>query len=461
MKMTKIPPDMNAIIRKTKPERLFEIINSSEPEGLKPRYWHWDRLVYVSPPEGLSHEEWWLAIKLGRSRLYKTIPLLDKKGQPFKFVISDPIPEQLHLIDLGAGGAIRVPQPITNPETRDQYYVSSLIEEAITSSQLEGATTTREVAKAMIRSARKPRDHSEQMILNNFRAMQKIGEIKEQPLTKELVFQIHQIVTENAIDDPTAAGRFRREEEDICVGSPDGTVFHVPPKASELEERMAAMCDFANAKTPSYFIHPAVRSIMLHFWLAYDHPFVDGNGRTARALFYWSMLHYGFWLCEFISISHILLKAPIKYSRSYIYSETDDNDLTYFIIYQIEVMRRALDALHKYIQERSTRLKIVEQSLRGALLLNHRQRALISHALRHPRFLYTTEGHRLSHSVSWQTARNDLLELNKLGLLTIFTAKNLSYFTPPDDLEKRLTDLEITSSNATSSNGQRQQTTLF
>ena len=58
------------------------------------------------------------------------------------------------------------------------------------------------------------------------------------------------------------------------------------------------------------FIHPMIRSIILHFWLAYDHPFVDGNGRTARALFYWSMLRHGYWLFEFISISQIILKGP-------------------------------------------------------------------------------------------------------------------------------------------------------
>jgi Fic family protein len=63
-------------------------------------------------------------------------------------------------------------------------------------------------------------------------------------------------------------------------------VFHTPPPAAELPARLEAMCDFANSKTPDTFIHPVVRGIFLHFWLAYDHPFVDGNGRTARALFY-------------------------------------------------------------------------------------------------------------------------------------------------------------------------------
>ena len=112
-------------------------------------------------------------------------------------------------------------------------------------------------------------------------------------------------------------------------------IFHDPPPAEQLDERMAAMCDFANGKIPNHFIHPVVRAIILHFWLAYDHPFVDGNGRTARALFYWLMLRNNYWLFEFISISQIIRKAPIKYGRAFLYTETDDNDLTYFILYHL------------------------------------------------------------------------------------------------------------------------------
>ncbi|HEY5741239.1 MAG TPA: Fic family protein, partial [Terrimicrobiaceae bacterium] len=64
-----------------------------------------------------------------------------------------------------------------------------------------------------------------------------------------------------------------------------GQVYHDPPPPEELETRMVAMCAFANGETPGFFVHPAVRAIILRFWLTYDHPFVYGNGRTARALF--------------------------------------------------------------------------------------------------------------------------------------------------------------------------------
>lgn len=98
-------------------------------------------------------------------------------------------------------------------------------------------------------------------------------------------------------------------------------------------------------------MHPVIIAIVLHSWLAYDHPFVDGNGRTARAPFYWSMLSQGFWLVEFLSISSILRKAPATSSRSFLHAETDENDLTYFILYHLKVIRRAIDELRAYMAE--------------------------------------------------------------------------------------------------------------
>jgi Fic family protein len=200
------------------------------------------------------------------------------------------------------------------------------------------------------------------------------------------------------------------------------------------------MCDFANMKIPNFFIHPVIRSIILHFWLAYDHPFVDGNGRTARALFYWSMLRHGYWLCEYISISRVLRKAPARYARSFLFTETDDNDLTYFILEQLNVLDKAVDELHRYLRRKATQLQTLERELRGVLSLNYRQRSLVSHALRHPHQLYTFESHRTSHNISYQTSRTDLLDLHEKGLLLKSKRGKALVFEAVQDLEGRLSE---------------------
>lgn len=406
-------------------------------------YPHWDKLRHLKPPSGVTSEEWWLAVKMQRVGALKPVPLLDKQGRPFQFSVPDLVQLELHQIDVGAGGSLGVPEPITNPQTRDHYLIRSLIEEAITSSQLEGAVTTREVAKEMIRTGRAPRDTSERMILNNYLTMRRITQLKKEALSPAIVFDIHKLVTDKTLDDPTAAGRLRRPDEVLVVGDDFGEVFHEPPPAVELQSRLQAMCDFANAQTPASFVHPAVRAIILHFWLAYDHPFVDGNGRTARALFYWEMLHQGYWLFEFISISNILRRAPVQYGLSFLHSETDDNDLTYFIVAQTKVTRRAIEELHAYIGRKTAEVRQMEAQLRALNLFNHRQADLIRHALKHPYQEYTITSHGESHNVVYQTARSDLLDLEKRGVLAQKKRGKKMIFTAPADLIERLKKMQV------------------
>jgi Fic family protein len=398
---------------------------------------HWHKLQHLTPPEGLDLRQWWLGLKLRRMQS-RRLPLLDARGRPFSFNVVDPLPECQHYVDSSARGGVRMPEPVTNPETKDRYLIRSLMDEAITSSQLEGASATREVAKKMIREGLKPRDRSEQMIMNNYNTMSEILKIKNEPFSKDLVFRIQSMVTDRTLDDPSGAGRFRRRDERIVVGDEVGEVFHVPPHADELEGRMEAMCRFANGETSGGFIHPLVRSIILHFWLAYDHPFIDGNGRTARALFYWSMLRHDYWLFEFISISKIILKAPVQYGQAFLYIETDDNDLTYFLLYHSGVIRKAIDELNEFIERQSMRLKQAETQLRGLASLNHRQRELIGHALRHPGHYYTIKSHRASHGVVSETARTDLEKLAERGLLVKRKSGRSWVFLPAADLEVRL-----------------------
>lgn len=440
MKAPQNPPPWQEILDQVaKADRLGVILPALQDEGLQPKkYLHWDALRFRAAPEGLSHREWWLLAKLRRSNLYQRLPNVDGANQPFQFANWHSILEHLHRIDMDLGGVIQMSEAVASSEMKDRYLVRSLMEEAITSSQLEGAVTTRKVAKEMIRTRRPPRDESEQMILNNYRTMRRISREKKLPLTPELVLGIHRTITEETLEDTSATGRLRRQDERVRVEDMYGTVFHDPPDADSLSHRLEKMCDFANSRTPDYFLHPVLRSIILHFWLAYGHPFVDGNGRVARALFYWSMLRNGYWLCEFISISQIIRKAQAQYNRAFLHTETDENDLTYFLIHQLGTIRKAIAELHGYIKRETDRMRVLRRRVRGFDLLNHRQRPLIEHALAHFDADYTIQGHLVSHNVVYETARSDLLDLERRGLLISRKVGRTLHFRPAQDLEQCL-----------------------
>jgi len=327
-------------------------------------------------------------------------------------------------------------------QARQRHLVNSLMEEAIRSSQLEGATTSRRVAKELLRTGRPPQDHSERMIVNNYHALQYMRDSMPEKLTPEAVLELQRVLTEGALDNPDAAGRLQRPDEEriAVVDSVDGSVIHSPPPADQLPARLRALCDFANEDDDigDRFIHPVVRAIVLHFWLAYDHPFEDGNGRTARALFYWCMRARGYWLAEYLSISRILRGAPAQYSRSFLLTETDGRDMTYFLLYQLRVIERAIDELHSYLRGKIRELHEVEEMLRDSSRFNHRQLALLGSAIRSPDAAYTIQSHATSHGVTHETARNDMLALVEMGLLRRHRHGRRYSFSAPANLSQLL-----------------------
>lgn len=458
MKAPPRPPPVAVLLKKYR-DRLPDLIQRRILAAPNGSYLHWDRLRHLTPPKGLSQEEWWLGIKLARSQLYREIPLTDAAGRPFRFATPDLVHEMLHKVDRRAGASLGAPEQIINSETRERYIFNSLVEEAITSSQLEGASTTRQAAADMIRYGRRPRDTSEQMILNNYEAITHIRTLKHEPMTSKRVLELHRILTVDTLDDAAAAGRLQRPIEDRVkvVDNASRRVVHVPPPAEQLPARLQRMCDFANGDGNSGgFIHPALRAIILHFWLGYDHPFVDGNGRTARALFYWSMLSQGYWLFEYVSISRILKEAPAQYARAYLYTETEDNDITYFIVYQLEVILRAMDDLWAYLQKKADQMQAVIGLLKSTDGLNHRQIALLSHAVRHPGKEYSIRSHQVSHNVAYATARADLLDLVEIGFLRARKLGRKSYtFLSPPDLERRLRRFKAAGPKKRAADGKR------
>jgi len=370
----------------------------------------------------LTVEEWWLVLRRDRNNIGRDLPTLTStSGQPLRFALTDQVLRQAEAVASQLGGQIGFAAEVANDPNRDRYIRSALEEEAITSSQLEGAATTRRVAKEMLQTGRAPRDKSERMIANNFLAMQRARELRDVALTPGLVRELHAIVTEATLDDSADAGRLQAlgEERVVVVDARDDIVVHRPPDAAELPQRLQQLCDFANELDGGPYLPGVLRALTLHFMVSYDHFFVDGNGRTARAIFYWSMLHHGYWLAEYLTISTILRKAFAQYAQSFIDTEQDGGDLTYFFLYHLDVLRRAIDGLRDYVQ-RTTSL---QRSIRARLdpssgEFNLRQISLLGEATRDPDRSFTATVVAARFAVTDQTARSDLDDLVARGYLT-------------------------------------------
>lgn len=278
------------------------------------------------------------------------------------------------------------------------------------------------------------------MILNNFRTIRKIrDEWKERPLSEELIHEIHKSMSYKTMEDASEEGRFRRAEDDVKVIDEEGKVLYTPPDALKIKSMIKRLCDFANTDhEDENFIHPVVKAIMIHFWLAYIHPYVDGNGRTARALFYWYMLSRKYWLFEFLSISRIILNARKQYEAAFLYTEYDGYDLNYFISHQLQAIYKAIEDLKTYLAGKQEELRQSTQLLRKNQNMNHRQRSLLLHALNNPDYVYTVKAHKNVSGTSYETARHDLMKLVILGLFEMHKKGKEFYFTAVPTLKDKL-----------------------
>ncbi|HEV3255498.1 MAG TPA: Fic family protein [Gemmataceae bacterium] len=449
MKLPKRGPGFSSLITEVLKEDDRILLRASEPEirrlleRANDECWNWEQCGYHAGQTPLSHRQLWALVKLSRAQDRRELALRDRRGKPFSYRLPPSAQRVLHLIDRNLGGSLESSFPqIDSAPDRQRYLVNSLVEEAIASSQIEGAAVTREVAKEMLRTGREPRDRDERMILNNYRTIQMLNGRRDEALSVPLLHEIQGMLTERALDRPDAAGRFRLPDETVSVwDEEEQQALHVPPPAAELPGRIQQLCDFVNeherAGDASEFIHPAVRAIVAHFWLAYDHPYVDGNGRTARALFYWSMLRSGYWLVEYLTISSIIRNQPKQYARAFLNTEVDDNDLTYFILYHLEVIERSIRAFTEYLEDKVRERKQHAQVMRAGLF-NQRQQAILIKAQQDPDTRFTYESHARAHGVTLATARSDLLGLEAKGLVRGNRAGRRFEFVAAADLEERL-----------------------
>ena len=410
--MIELPPKID---KKTLVNALVKGIDSNIMpivDKVNADYEYWDKVKYKKLPEGFTPQMLWTNVKA--SRLRSMILVWEKYG--INLCVTSQMQRLCHEFDMKFGSFWEV-EGDTQTAEKKYYLSSSLMEEAIYSSKMEGASTTRIVAKDMLRKKKSPQNKSQQMIANNYNTIQYIVEHKDEPLTEETLLHIHRLMTEKTMDNPEDTGRFRTNDKVVVADMAEGDIIYTPPSFQEIPEFVESLCDFFNNDNPRTFIHPIIRGIIVHFMLAFMHPFADGNGRTARALFYWYMLKEKYWLTEYMSISRVIAKSKPSYEKSFRYVENDGNDIGYFVAYNLRALDISFQQLTDYIQ-RKQREKKAATSFMIAGNINYRQAMILQRLKEEPNTIMTVKDVQEQFSVSSMTARKDLSDLVQQGYLT-------------------------------------------
>jgi len=412
----------------------LEIVNNPKEifKSENPIYLYWSDIKYKTwTPRGMSKEKFWHLVKIARKNRmvigFETKCWNVANNSLFFWINLDRFQNFCHKFDLSAGGSLIKCGENLSEEDKQVFIKRNVIEEAIASSQLEGAHTTRKVAKRILATGEKPRNQSEIMIVNNYNAMKQIkNEFKDRELSLDMIFKLHKILTkgdEGLKDDER--GQFRKEEDEIVVGGGYQEYNHKAPDIKLVKKDIEKLIKFANDEYPNQFIHPLIKAIMLHFWIGYLHPFVDGNGRLARCLFYWYCLRHNYWVIAYLPISIKIKNSLSSYLNAYLYSEQDDNDLTYFIDYNVRKIEQAKIDFEYYCQKK---MQILESLRKKYPELNSRQIELLDYLDKKNR--YTSVSIHLNYfEISKITAIKDLKEMEEMKILwSEKTGREIRYY---------------------------------
>lgn len=352
-------------------------------------------------PVSLPITKFWPMMDKARKDASIVLPLKTQDGDFFRFVVNSTIETQC---DAVAAMARRSYLLDTLPP---EIVEEATIDEAVWSSVIEGAFTSRAEAAKIIRQDKLPANKSEQMIKNNYQAMLYVLEHLEEPITAQTLIDIAGIVTRNASDE--VVDGFRTVP--VYVTGREGVIY-TPPAADQVPGMMDDLLNFIQNSE----LHPLFKACIAHFYFVYVHPFTDGNGRTARALSYMMLLRTGYDFFRYFSVSGLIAEERNSYYKSMRYVEASGDDMTYFVDYYSAMLARSVDRMEKHLLRHVLADKTMHE-LEVSGLLNDRQMKGARWLLEGDAGSVTVEVWKKKYKTATETARQDLLLLCEAGIL--------------------------------------------
>ncbi len=380
-------------------------------------YWTREKLRHHLP-EGAMLDAIWAEVERVRSSSAQELPLLDEGGRPYRVWTSPRILASIHNVDRhGADSMFRA----ADPAARERIVVESLVEESFHSSKIEGAVTTLDKARKLAAGTAAPATKGERMVLNNYRAMQRLLDRRSHPLEWKDICDLNRIITEGAYEGrPGTAGACRTDDAVRIVDRATEEIVHIPPPAAQLPRMIDALVrHMAEAAAPpdgADFVHPLVRASAAHYYFAYLHPFHDGNGRTARALFYHLMLRAGYDSFQYLSISTVIDARRGQYYRAFREVEASPDDLTYFVLFSCAAAEAAVEDLRARVLREFGASAVFERLRERRIFLSERQQRWLRRVLGAPKRPFGIADLQRAMRVSYPTAWKDVLDLVAKGI---------------------------------------------
>ena len=342
-------------------------------------------------------------LALLKQDFYQALPLHDFEGN------------QMVCLDSVVRVSLTAARVLLTPQQSARLYGAKAMEEEIVSTfRIEQIDTSRESVRRIL-SGQAPKNDEEHRIYGMKLGLEFIADVSH-TITEENLFRLYQMTIGDFLleEDRLLPGNLYRHDSVYIVGN---KVEHTGLPWQRLPAYMAELVAFAAEKATQ---NDLVKAAILHFALAYLHPYFDGNGRMARLLHLWYLVQRGYSSALFVPMSRFIEESRSRYYKAYTLVEQNQQissvlDVTPFLTYFAESVYSRLGEG----QPQPRTLQAFDEALRQGKV-TEKERALWQ-------FVLTAYGDeefstkRLEKDfgdAAYATIRSFVLKFERLGLLT-------------------------------------------
>lgn len=260
------------------------------------------------------------------------------------------------------------------------------------------------------------RERDIQEVLNYRKVIEFIGEEGidngQKLITDDLMAHLHKLTVAKLLPEETS-GVYRKTQV-VIRSSVTGEIVFRPPSPQEVGYQMADLVAFLNSPE-SKEMHPVLRSGTVHYEFVRIHPFVDGNGRVARALSTLLLFQEGYDIRRFFSLEEYFDSDAARYYES-LQSVEKEHVLTTWLEYFTEGLAVELNKIKEKVEHVSVDSQLKERLGGRPLLLSERQLEIIEY-IQKAGYLQNQAFKSLFPMISEDSVLLDLKALMKAGII--------------------------------------------
>ena len=358
---------------------------------------HLKKLKYKYPQADLSE-----FIALLQDGFYRSLPLYDFHGNPVVYL------ENAAQLRLSAAKILLTPQ-----NSAQLYGTQAMEREILSTFTIEQIDTSRSSVRRIL-SGYAPTNEREQRIYGMKRGLEFIADPSNK-INEETIYQLYQMVIGAFLpkEDQLLPGQRYRHDHVYIVGD---KLEHTGLPWNKLAGYMEQLVAFIQQDSS---INDLWKAALIHFYLAYLHPYFDGNGRMARLLHLWYLVQQGYSSALFVPLSEYIERSRKKYYDAFSLVEQNARisgvlDVTPFLLYFTE------EVYHKLRSEQPDR--ITTDTFRQALQngkITEKEHALWQFVLTAyaDQSFSTKQPEKDFGNAAYATIRGFVLKFTELGLL--------------------------------------------